>query len=52
VIDLLNVFDARASDIDYYYPSRLSDEPAGGVDDVHTQPAAPCTARITLRLDF
>jgi TonB dependent receptor/Carboxypeptidase regulatory-like domain/TonB-dependent Receptor Plug Domain len=52
VIDVLNLFDSRASDIDYYYPSRLSGEPAAGVEDVHTHPLAPRTARVNLRLDF
>ena len=52
VVDVLNLFDAQASDIDYYYPSRLPGEPAAGVDDVHTHPVAPRTARISLRFDF
>ena len=52
VLDLLNLFDARASDIDYYYPSRLPGEPVAGVEDVHTHPVAPRTARVSLRVDF
>ncbi len=52
VVDLLNLFDAQASDIDYYYQSRLAAEPAGGVNDVHTHPVMPRTARLSLRFDF
>jgi len=52
VTDVLNLFDARASDIEYYYRSRLPDEPVTGVDDVHTHPVAPRTARVSLRFDF
>ena len=51
-IDVLNLFNARASDIDYYYPSRLPDEPDAGVGDVHSHPVSPRTVRISLRFDF
>jgi outer membrane receptor protein involved in Fe transport len=39
--DVFNLLNAQASDIDYYYASRLPGEPAGGVDDVHLHPVAP-----------
>ncbi len=52
VIDVLNLFDSPASDIDYYYPSRLPGEPGAGVEDVHIHPVAPRTARVSLRFDF
>lgn len=45
-----NVLDASASDIDYYYTSRLPGEPADGVDGIHTHPVVPRTIRIGLRL--
>jgi hypothetical protein len=32
---VLNALDSQDHDIDYYFPSRLRDEPPGGVDDVH-----------------
>ena len=51
-LDVLNLFNARASDIDYYYPSRLPGEPDAGVDDVHSHPVSPRTARVSLRFDF
>ena len=37
-VDVFNRLDARDSDIDYYYTSRLPGEPAGGVDDIHFHP--------------
>ena len=52
VLDVLNVFSARYSDIDYYYASRLPGEPAEGIEDIHTHPLQPRTARISLRFDF
>ena len=52
VADVLNLLDVRASDIEYYYRSRLPGEPVTGVDDVHTHPVAPRTARLSLRFDF
>jgi len=52
VVDVLNVFDSPASDVEYYYASRLPGEPTAGIDDVHTHPVGPRAARISLRLDF
>src|SRR6266850_1549807 len=34
-VDVYNLFDRKASDIDYFYASRLQGEPAEGVNDVH-----------------
>ncbi len=51
-LDVFNLFDAEVSDIDYYYASRLPDEPAEGVLDIHTHPAEPRTARVTLSMGF
>jgi hypothetical protein len=47
-LSVLNVFNARASDIQYYYASRLAGEPAGGVDDIHFHPVEPRQVRIAL----
>ena len=49
-VDVLNLLDARNSDIDYFYASRLPGEPAGGVDDVHFHPVLPRTVRVGLTL--
>jgi outer membrane receptor protein involved in Fe transport len=51
-VDVFNLTNARASDIDYFYTSRLPGEPDGGVDDVHFHPALPRTARVSLIVDF
>ena len=52
VVEVFNLFDAAASDIDYFYVSRLQGEPSEGVADVHTHPAVPRTLRVSLRLTF
>jgi hypothetical protein len=52
VLEAFNIFDARVSDIDYFYTSRLIGEPVGGVDDVHLHPALPRSARIGLQISF
>ena len=49
---VLNLLDAKVSDIDYFYTSRLPGEPLQGVDDVHTHPSAPRTFRIGLAASF
>ncbi|HEX8602221.1 MAG TPA: TonB-dependent receptor [Pseudoduganella sp.] len=51
-VDVFNLFDRKASDVDYYYASRLAGEPAEGVEDVHYHPAERRTARVTLRAVF
>lgn len=50
-LTVLNLFDRKASDIDYYYESRLRSEGAA-VNDVHTHPAEPRTLRASLRIAF
>ena len=50
--DIFNVFDARDSDIDYYFTSRLPGEPLAGVDDIHFHPAVPRTLRVGLVVGF
>ena len=50
--DVFNLFDRKASDVDYYYPSRLAGEPAEGVNDIHSHPGEPRTMRLTLRAAF
>lgn len=45
---VLNVLDARASDIQYYYASRLPGEIASGAADVHFHPVEPRQFRISL----
>jgi hypothetical protein len=52
VLEVFNIFDAEASDIDYFYTSRLSGEPAEGLDDIHTHPALPRSAWLGVRVGF
>ena len=52
VLDVFNLFDAEASDIDYFYRSRLPGEPDGGVDGIHTHPTLPRSARLVFRVQF
>ena len=55
-LDVLNLFDRRANDIEYYYTSRLNNanpaEPAAGVPDHHFHPAEPRTFRLSLVTHF
>jgi hypothetical protein len=52
VLEVFNLFDARVSDIDYYYVSRLPGEPVEGVADIHTHPALPRTVRMGVQVSF
>ena len=51
-VDVYNLFDRKASDIDYFYASRLQGEPAGGVNDVHFHPVEPRALRATVALTY
>ena len=50
-LDVFNLFDRRASDIDYYYASRLKTA-AAGQDDIHFHPVEPRSLRLTLATSF
>jgi len=52
VVEGYNLFDSEVSDVDYFYASRLPGEPDGGVEDIHTHPAIPRTARVSLQVSF
>ncbi len=51
-LDVFNLFDTKASDIDYYYVSRLRGEAADGVADRHFHPVEPRSLRLTLTSRF
>jgi outer membrane receptor protein involved in Fe transport len=51
-LDILNLFDRKANDIEYFYASRLPGEPAAGVNDIHFHPAEPRTFRVSLVTRF
>ncbi len=51
-LDAFNLTNSKASDIDYYYASRLPGEPLAGVDDIHTHPLEPFTLRASFTASF
>jgi len=51
-VEVFNILNAKVSDIDYYYASRLPGEPAGGVDDIHFHPTQPLSARLAIVFAF
>ncbi|CAG0953070.1 Metal-pseudopaline receptor CntO [Methylophilaceae bacterium] len=51
-LDIFNLFNRKVADIDYYYASRLPGEPADGVEDIHTHPAEPRMASLTMTLAY
>lgn len=50
-LDVFNLFDRKASDIDYYYESQLAGE-VTPINDIHFHPVEPRTARLTLNYQF
>jgi hypothetical protein len=50
-LDILNLFDRKANDIEYYYASQLRTETAP-VNDHHFHPAEPRTFRLSLVTHF
>ena len=51
-LEAFNLTNAKVSDIDYFYTSRLPGEPAAGVDDIHTHPLEPFTLRASFSASF
>lgn len=51
-VEVLNLLDSDAHDIDYYYASRLPGEPEEGVEDLHYHPVEPRTVRLTLVVNY
>jgi outer membrane receptor protein involved in Fe transport len=49
---LFNLLDSKASDIDYFFRSRLRGEPLEGVEDVHFHPTVPRTLRVATVIGF
>lgn len=50
-LDILNLFNRKVADIDYYYESRLAGE-AAPVADIHTHPAEPRTLRFSVQISY
>jgi len=51
-LQVYNLLNAKMSDIDYFFASRLPGEPIGGVEDIHVHPAVPRTLRLSMVLGF
>lgn len=51
-LEVFNIFDQQASDIDYFYTSRLRGEAAEGVDDIHFHPTEPRQIRLSVTAKF
>ena len=51
-LDVFNLANARANDIEYFYVSRLAGEPQAGIADRHVHPVEPRSVRLTARLRF
>ena len=50
-MERLNLLDAEVSDIDYFFESRLQDEPEP-VEDIHFHAAIPRSFRASLQVSF
>jgi hypothetical protein len=51
-LDVFNILNTQASQIDYFYVSRLPGEPLEGVADRHFHPVEPTAFRLTLAKAF
>ena len=50
-VDIFNLFNSKAHQIDYFYPSQLATETAP-VYDIHFKPVEPLSGRVTLSFTF
>lgn len=51
--DILNLFDSNDHDIDYFYASRLANEPANSeIEDVHFHVLTPRAIRLSVSMQF
>ena len=51
-VDAFNILDAKVSDVDYFYTSRLRGEPAGGLGDIHFHPLEKRSVRFAVTTTF
>ena len=51
-LEVFNVLNARVTDIDYFYTSRLPNEPAEGVAGIHSHPVEPRSFRLGIEKTF
>ena len=50
--DLLNIFNSKDKEIEYFYASRLQGEPLGGVENRHFKAVEPRQLRISASMKF
>jgi outer membrane receptor protein involved in Fe transport len=50
--EVFNLLNRKDSGIDYYYQSRLANEPAAGVSDIHFHPVEPISFRMSISANF
>jgi outer membrane receptor protein involved in Fe transport len=50
--ELLNLFDSRKKDVDYFYTSRLPGEPLDGVTGLHSRVVEPRSLRAGVKVSF
>lgn len=50
--DLLNLFDSRAHDVDYFYATRLPGEPAEGIEGFNSRVVEPRQLRVGMRISL
>ena len=50
--DVLNIFNSRDNEIEYFYASRLPGEPADGVEDRNIRPIEPRQLRVSATVTF
>ena len=50
--DLLNIFDSRDKEIEYFYASRLQNEPLEGIEDRHFKAVEPRQLRVSAVMKF
>ncbi|MBC7496345.1 MAG: hypothetical protein H7243_04175 [Sphingomonadaceae bacterium] len=50
--DLINALDSHDYEIEYYYASRLANEPPDGVNDRHLKPIEPRQLRLSATVRF
>ena len=51
-LEVFNLLDREASDIEYFYASRLPGEPAAGVEDRHFHPLESRSARLLMAVRY
>ncbi|MEL6214609.1 MAG: TonB-dependent receptor, partial [Pseudomonadota bacterium] len=51
-IEAFNLTDSTDNDIAYFFASRLGDEPADGVEDIHMHPLEPRALRASVTFNF